>query len=222
MHDHFDHSSSTSTSAVKPVPTAPSRRQVLNILGAGVLAVGLALVPGMEPAEARKKHGKGKGKKGGKGGGKGNGGGGGGGNTNAPPPPPAASVEEELLELINTYRANNGKGGLTWDDRLGEAAQRHSDDMTDNGFFEHLGSDGSSPHRRMTDAGYPENVFSAETIFQGAPNDPSAQAAFLGWKNSPPHNAIMLDQNYTRIGIGQATNSAGVTRWTGNYGSLPS
>lgn len=97
--------------------------------------------------------------------------------------------------------------------------QVHSDDMTATNFRRHPGSNGSTPRDRLTTAGYPMNAVWGEIIFQSAPNDPSAQVAFDGWRTSPPHNDIMLDAKYIRIGIGQATSGAGVTRWTANFGS---
>lgn len=226
--DHVtDHAASGSAVSVELEPIAPTRRRLFVLLAGGALTAGLAALPGADPAAGKKKKrgkgkgkgkkGKGKGKKGGKGG-KGNGGGGG---TNPLPPSPPASVEEQVLGLINAYRDDEGKGQLTWEDRLGAAAQRHADDMTANHFLSHVGSDNSTPRVRLSDAGYPENVFWGEIIFQSAPNDPTAQSAFTGWKNSPLHNGIMLSEDYTHVGIGQATDEFGVTRWAANFGSLP-
>jgi hypothetical protein len=219
-----DHPSSGAAASAAPEPTTSSRRRVLTLVGGGALAVGLAALPGAGTVAGKKKRrkgkGKGKGKKGGKGG-QGNAGGGDGGGTNPPPPPPPASVEEQLLNLINAYRADNGKGQLAWQDQLGEAAQAHSDDMTANNFFLHTGSNGSTPRDRLTAAGYSEQATWGEIIYQGAPNDPSAQSAFTGWKNSPLHNDLMLSADFTHLGIGQATNNDGVTRWTVDFGSRP-
>lgn len=220
MHDMTDHAASALVTTIEPMSGRPTRRRLLTLLGAGVLAAGLAGLPGAEQVAGKKKRhkGKGKGKKGGKG--NGSGGDGGGGTNPLPPPPPPSTVEEELLDLINAHREDNGLGALIWDDRLGEAAQKHSDDMAANRFSSHTGSNGSSVRDRLNAAGYPESGFWGENVFQSAPNDPSAQAAFTWWKNSPGHNANMLSPNYTRIGVGQATDGAGITRWTTNFGSV--
>lgn len=222
--DHVtDHADSGFVVSVESRLATPTRRRLLALLAGGALAAGLAALPGAVPAAGKKKRGKGKGKgKKGKGkGGKGNGGGsdGGGGDTNPPPPPPPPSVEERLLDLINAHRDADGKAPLTWDDRLGEAAQKHSDDMTANNFSGHNGSNGSSVRERLTAEGYPMSGYWGENVYESAPNDPSPEAAFAWWKNSPGHNANMLSANYTQIGIGQATSGAGITRWTTNFGS---
>jgi uncharacterized protein YkwD len=45
--------------------------------------------------------------------------------------------------------------GVIGDDpRLTVAARRHANDMLKNGLDGHIGSDGSSPQARITDAGY--------------------------------------------------------------------
>lgn len=217
MDDFTDHASSLSTASLTPEPAPPTRRRLFALLGAGALIAGLAALPGAAPVAGKKKRRKGKGK--GKKGGKGKGGNGGGG-TNPPPPPPPPTVEEQVLALINAHRDDNGQAALTWNDQLGAAAQTHSDDMTANNFSSHTGSDGSTPLTRITNAGYPTPRYWGENIFQSAPNDPSAQSAFDWWKNSDGHNANMLNPNYTDIGIGQATDDAGITRWTTNFGSV--
>lgn len=217
MNGITDYAFPVSAASAGALPATPTRRRLLALLGAGALTAGLAALPGAEPAEGKKKRHKGRGK--GKDKGKGNGDGG---RPNPPPPPPPPpSVEEQLLNLINTHRDDNGQAPLTWDDRLGVAAQNHSDDMTAHGSSSHTGSDGSNPHDRIVAAGYPGASSWGENIFESAPNDPSAQSAFTWWKNSPGHNANMLSPNYARIGLGQATNGAGVTRWTTVFASAP-
>ena len=61
-----------------------------------------------------------------------------------------------LYSGINQLR--QGCGTISDDPRLTEAAQRHADDMLRNGVNGHIGSDGSSPQARITDAGYQEQV----------------------------------------------------------------
>ncbi|MCA9864652.1 MAG: CAP domain-containing protein [Thermomicrobiales bacterium] len=218
-----DHVSPVAAALPAPELATPSRRGLVALFG-GVLAAGLATLPGAGPAAGKKKRHKGKGRKGKKGkgkkGGNGKGSNGNGGGTNPPPPPPPSlSVEEQLLELINAHRDDNGRAPLLWDDRLSEAAQNHSDDMTAHKFSSHTGSNGSSVRDRLDAVGYPASGYWGENIYQSAPNDPSAQAAFTWWKNSDGHNANMLSTNFTRIGIGQATDSDGITRWTTDFGS---
>jgi uncharacterized protein YkwD len=49
----------------------------------------------------------------------------------------------------------------------------------------------------------------------------TAEQVFNGWKNSPGHNANMLNPKYTQIGIGRATVSGSTygTYWTTDFGN---
>lgn len=107
-----------------------------------------------------------------------------------------ADYRPALLALINQYRAANGAGSLTLSTCLTEAAQTHSEWMKETGNFSHTGKGGSSHQARCSDAGC---TCSAENIYSGgmAPDD-----AFKAWKNSPGHNANMLNPAFTEIGIG--------------------
>ena len=78
--------------------------------------------------------------------------------------------EQVFLERLNDARANPTAYGqqigvelsniapsapLAFDTRLIEPARLHSQDMNDNSYFSHTGSDGSNPGQRMSAAGYP-------------------------------------------------------------------
>ncbi len=142
----------------------------------------------------------------------------GGSGTNPPPPPPpgpgggGASLDAEestFLTLINNYRAANGKAALTHNAQLGAAAAAHSQDLADHNRTGHTGSDGAGPQQRIERAGYDWSWW-GENVFWG---DAAAQGAFNWWKNSPTHNANMLDPNFTEIGIARAYNAASTYDW---------
>jgi uncharacterized protein YkwD len=128
--------------------------------------------------------------------------------------------EQAFLGIINNYRAQNGLGALTACTSLNRAAQGHSEDMRDQNYFSHDGLNGSSPWDRSCDACYslacPLQTAMAENIAAG---NSGAQATFNQWVNSPGHNANMLGQNFTVIGIGRATGGGmyGVY-WTNVFG----
>jgi uncharacterized protein YkwD len=66
------------------------------------------------------------------------------------------SLEEArryVLDLVNRDRAEEGLLPVELDDAASRAAQRHSDDMAAHGFTAHLGTDGSVPEERLSDAG---------------------------------------------------------------------
>ena len=122
-----------------------------------------------------------------------------------------------MVGLIDAHRDANGLAPLNWDDRLGEAAQDHSQNMVDRNFFNHTNPDGKTPRDRITAKGYTASWW-GENIYKSASGDPTAHSCYSAWLNSPGHNANMLNTNYTEIGIGQATNGAGATLWTAVFG----
>lgn len=111
-------------------------------------------------------------------------------------------LEQELLDAFNVERAKHDAQPVGFHSLLNVAAKRHADDMFTNEFFEHEGSDGSTPNNRVTDAGYTTschcNYKFGEILADGA-TDP-AHAIQL-WLDSPPHREIMLDPLYVHVGI---------------------
>ena len=85
---------------------------------------------------------------------------------------------------------------LRWNEALGRAARRHSEDMSKHQRLSHQGSDGSSAGERASAAGYKwqrigENVGSGHG---------SAQAVVAGWLRSPGHCANLMNPQFTEMG----------------------
>ncbi|WP_293038141.1 CAP domain-containing protein [Mycobacterium sp.] len=102
---------------------------------------------------------------------------------------------------VNQLR--QGCGAISDDPRLTEAAQRHADDMLRNGVSGHIGSDGSSPQVRITDAGY-RSRYSGEIVFWGTGSAATSREALDLWMQSPPHRAIILNCAFTAGGFATA------------------
>ncbi len=116
-------------------------------------------------------------------------------------PTPTSAFSEEALAVTaytNQYRQAAGCPPLTLSPQLTQAAQRHTDDMAYNDFFDHTGSDGSSPGDRIRDTGY-DFLLAGENIAAGYP---TAQEVVEGWMSSPPHRANILNCDYREIGVG--------------------
>lgn len=67
---------------------------------------------------------------------------------------------------------------LSFDARLLDAARGHSEDMAENGFQDHTGSDGRTFDQRIDAAGYAWS-FASENVFAYAQSVPYCHAAFL-------------------------------------------
>ncbi len=133
---------------------------------------------------------------------------------------PACGDAEEVafLGLINQYRAQNGLEPLAMSPTLTTAARDHSLDMGTQNYFDHTGLNGSTFFQRIAAAGYPGGT-TAENIFAGGQ---TAQGAFESWRNSPGHNANMLNPAYKAIGIGRANvpGSDWGWYWTTTFGDV--
>ena len=118
--------------------------------------------------------------------------------------------ERSSLCLLNNYRVDNGLAPLPEDASLHSAARAYSEDMANRNYFNHFGGPGcdtvfipgncSTPTDRGQAAGYPGGV--GENIAYDSLGSPAS--FFDLWRNSPGHNANMLDPDYKAVGIGLA------------------
>ena len=122
-----------------------------------------------------------------------------------------AELLDRVVDRLNAIRANGGRCGklefppapqLTRSAALDEAARRHAQDMADNSFLAHTGSDGSNPGDRATRAGYNWDVV-AENVASG---QTSADDVAATWLESGGHCANLRDARYTETGIAFALN----------------
>ena len=126
------------------------------------------------------------------------------------------SEELHFLELINDYRAQNGLQPVVLSDTLTVAAEHHSRDMAQYGFFAHNTESssyypaGSEPWDRMQAEGYRYNTAKGENLAVGYE---TAEEAMGAWKRSPSHNAAMLDGNYRVMGVARINAPGSVLRW---------
>jgi len=134
---------------------------------------------------------------------------------------------QKLLEEVNAARNQARRCGaqsfaaappLTWNARLGVAAEDHSRAMANGNFFSHLGSDGRTPGDRAELAGYDgrlvgENIAAALEV-PGKVVD--------GWLASPGHCANLMNPQFGELGAAYAIDpqsDAGIY-WTAMFGTL--
>jgi uncharacterized protein YkwD len=129
-----------------------------------------------------------------------------------------ARVEAEryMLALINRDREAEGLEPVEWDPIAAKAGLAHSDDLAANGYTAHIGTDGSNPELRYTEAGgedmSQENAGCfADGKARELDTDPrfdaahieKVQAAFMAEK--PPadgHRKNILRPWHTHVGVG--------------------
>ncbi len=123
----------------------------------------------------------------------------------------AASAQNDLVALINAYRASNGVGPLSANGALTNAAAWMAADMAAKNYIAHVSSDGRSPVQRMSAFGYPStSLYTGEDLGAGFG---SASAMLAGWQASAAHNAVLLSPNYNAVGIGLGYNANSTYQW---------
>lgn len=125
----------------------------------------------------------------------------------------ASSFISSVVDLTNALRVDEGLDPVTFNVTLAEAAQQHTNDMAQYGFFSHLGLNDSTPLARVEAIVPPTE--SQDDVPPPSEEEPIwaiAENIGLGyktpgaivdaWQNSPSHRAHLLNPNYTYIGIG--------------------
>lgn len=116
----------------------------------------------------------------------------------------ASSYDQELLKLTNAERAKYDMPALTLSIPLGEAAQKHAEDMAKHNYFSHTGRNGSKAGERIEDEGY-EYRRRGENIAAG---NETPEETISQWMHSDGHRANILNRKFTEIGFGYATDDS--------------
>jgi uncharacterized protein YkwD len=132
----------------------------------------------------------------------------------APSPAESTSLEHEVLALVNAERAKAGCDSLRAEPLLASAARKHSADMRDRGYFDHVTPDGVTPWDRALAEGYDQA--SAENIARG---QATPEEVVEAWMDSPDHRANILNCDYKAMGLGVAEGDGGPW-WTQMFGFL--
>lgn len=119
-----------------------------------------------------------------------------------------AAVEfdkREMLEQVNEARMEKRRCGgtrhaavppLTWNAKLAQAAQKHANDMAENNFFGHEGSDKSSLVDRIEREKYQWRAV-GENVAMG---QRSVVQVVEGWLESPGHCSNIMNGDFTEMG----------------------
>ena len=118
---------------------------------------------------------------------------------------PTDPAIQEFVSLVNAKRRSIGCAELKWDSRVAEIAFDHSADMVSRHFFSHTNPDQKGPSERLQESklGFSS---AAENLVRYAK---TAREAYEAWLRSPGHRRNMLDNRFTRHGVGRVGD-----RWT--------
>jgi uncharacterized protein YkwD len=122
--------------------------------------------------------------------------------------PTAANVElirAAVLCLHNQIRQQHNLPLLKDNTKLRKAAAGHSDDMVDEGYFDHTTPAGSSFVDRIIGAGYVKRNDAwtlGENLAWGTGDLSTPAGVMQAWMNSAGHKANILKRSYKELGIG--------------------
>jgi len=104
---------------------------------------------------------------------------------------------EELIDLTNKKRQENGLSELKLNPVLVEAAQQKGADMMAKNYWAHTAPDGKTPWYFFKNANY-QYLYAGENLARDFIDSPSVVSA---WMNSPTHKDNILSSRYQEIGI---------------------
>ncbi|MFW2542077.1 CAP domain-containing protein [Primorskyibacter sp. 2E107] len=113
---------------------------------------------------------------------------------------PATAGAQQVRQMLNGIRSENGLGPLRPSSALEQAAMAHAMDMAREGFFGHVGSDGTKAMARAKREGY-RACFVAENIAKG---QDSLTEVMGGWARSAGHRRNLLSPRVTEYGLVRA------------------
>ena len=108
-----------------------------------------------------------------------------------------SSDEQEVFNLINQQRTNNGLQALKIDKEVQNVARIKAKDMVDNNYFSHTSPTYGSPFDML-------NSFKVyyKTAGENIAGNSSNSGAVNAWMNSSGHKANILNGNFNYTGIG--------------------
>ena len=130
-------------------------------------------------------------------------------------------AERAVIKRVNKLRAQHGLRGLHRDRRLARAADAHSRDMLNAGFFAHESSNGTGTYDRVRR--YRRSNLIGETLaYQPVAGNASPAQIVRMWRQSPGHLAVLTTKRFRRIGVAKRRGvlfGQKVTVWTADLAS---
>lgn len=127
-------------------------------------------------------------------------------------------VEKRVVELVNRARAKGAKCGsiyyratspVVWNDILGTASLRHSQDMAKKGFLHHTGSDKRDSGDRISGFGYVWSAY-GENVAEGYD---SPEEVVKSWLKSMAHCENIMNPSFKEAGAAHVRGLRGIY-WT--------
>jgi hypothetical protein len=124
-----------------------------------------------------------------------------------------------FYDQVSQARLDAGLPPYGRSDLLAAAAQRHADDLAAHDLSSHTGSDGSSPARRIDEAGYAAwagGEVTGENFWTGFG---TVQEAFDWFMDDTPHRENILSTRYREMGVAIAAGADGKSYYVLDFGA---
>ena len=108
-----------------------------------------------------------------------------------------SSDEQEVFNLINKQRINNGLSVLKIDNEVQRVARIKAQDMVNNNYFSHISPTYGSPFDMLKSF-----KISYKSAGENIAGNSSNSAAVTAWMNSSGHRANILNSSFNYTGIG--------------------
>jgi uncharacterized protein YkwD len=112
------------------------------------------------------------------------------------------TTQTQVLVLFNEQRAAHGLKPLTIDDKLTRAADSHSADMLNRGYFAH---DGPREKWDVRVRRYVQRSLIGEILSEGSGYYATPAGMVHAWMHSPEHRRVILTPELRLVGLGVAT-----------------
>lgn len=122
--------------------------------------------------------------------------------------------EQQVLALLMAARQQHGLAVPQLDATLVGIARTRSSDMAGRGYFSHYTPEGATFFDLLDAFGVPWQVAGETLARNNFADGQTAAAAAQRLLASPAHRAVILDPQYTTVGIGHATDGRGMHYYT--------
>ncbi len=116
--------------------------------------------------------------------------------------------DSRMLDLLNSYRRQNGLAPLRHDPALDEVSQKMARHIAERDSMDTWAHSAFGLSQRLDKAGY-ANYAGAENLGAGYAD---LAAAFRGWQGSEGHDKNLLNPYVTRVGIARTNRNTGKWR----------
>jgi uncharacterized protein YkwD len=108
------------------------------------------------------------------------------------------NIELLVYDLTNSVRARNDVPILSWSSSASLSSRKHSYNMAEDNFFDHINPEGQKPGDRVRAEGISYSTI-GENIIAGYGTSILSNHA---WFNSADHRRVMLNEKYRYLGVG--------------------